>query len=124
MQRVGAIVTTLALAACSHQTAMKDATAPEPWFHRIRAVAGKQVAQCRQIASVETHIEATKLVPPVPREDYRRTRRVAFDEFEAKVLAVDGNAVRIDIFRESGSAGGAPFALDAIHLIGEALDCP
>jgi hypothetical protein len=115
---------TLIFVACSHQTQKKSVSAPEPWFENIRAVSSAGLAPCRLLGPVETLVEAAKLVPPLKREDYRQTRRIAFGDFEAKVLAAGGNAVRIDVFIEKGVASNSPFGLDAIHLAGQAVACP
>jgi hypothetical protein len=109
--------------ACAHRTPPATA-APEPWFRHIRVVGADEDARCRVVAAVETQIEAAALKPPIPREDYRSTRRVAFWDFEEKVTAAGGNAVRITLFSERGSAGSLQFALDSVHLVGDALACP
>jgi hypothetical protein len=121
--RILGVVLLVCCLACAHRLQpAKDP--PEAWFHHIRAVGRDEEARCRAITSVETQIEAAALTPPIPREDYRSTRRIAFQDFEAKVMAAGGNAVRITRFSESGSRGSSQFALDGVHLVGNALACP
>jgi len=121
--RILGVFLLLSCFACAHR-AQPAKVPPEPWFNHIRAVGQDEEAGCRAITSVETQIKAAALDPPIPREDYRSTRRIAFEDFEAKVMAAGGNAVRITLFSERGSGGSSKFALDGIHLVGNALACP
>src|SRR5258706_12362464 len=118
------VVSALFFFSCSRSFSKPAVTQPEPLFQRIRWVNASEAARCRTLELVETHIEAASLTPPIPPEDYRRTRRVAFSNFEGKVLAAGGNAVLMREFRERGSLGTAPFLLNEVHLSGNALLCP
>ena len=117
------ILAIFSLAACS--TYPKTArNTPEDWFQKIRGVSGNETHGCKSVGLVHTQVIAADEVPPIPREEYRQTRRVAFRDFERKVISLGGNAVRITVFREQGSGGTVPFALDGVELSGDALKCP
>jgi hypothetical protein len=122
MNRV--LVSVLFFFSCSRGVSKPAVSPSEPFFQQIRMVNANEAARCQPLESVETHIDAGHLTPPIPPEEYRRTRRVAFSNFEGKVLAAGGNAVLMREFRERGSAGTAPFLLNEVHLSGRALLCP
>ena len=122
--RIPATMFFFLLLGCSSDPTRTAPLRQEPWFQQIPVVAADDAGRCRPLSFVETHFNAAMEGPSISPEEERKTRRLAFDELERKVLHAGGNAVRMTVVREEGSAGAQQLGLYRIDLAGEALLCP
>jgi hypothetical protein len=122
MFRSSVICLAAVLVACAHGH-RHGPVVPEPWFRNIRVMTAFEAEDCSVGTIVETEVNGAKMDPPVPAADFRRLRRIAFDDFEGKVVGAGGNAVRNLIFRESCSPGPPRFLLYSVWLSGEGVRC-
>lgn len=116
------VLAIVVLAGCASHRQVTPTDIPEPWFQSIRAVSGASGESCVLLGKAEAKLRGADAVPPIPPEDYRTLRRVAFTDFERQVLAGGGNAVRAFQIEESAMQG-PQFLLDSISLSGEIVRC-
>lgn len=118
--RISAAIFFVVLVGCSTAPVPRS----EPRFRQIRIVSSEEAGQCRALSFAETHLNTGTSAPEASADGNQRTRRMAFDELERKVLDAGGNAIRLTTFREEESTDAPQVGFLRIDLAGEALSCP